>query len=177
MDYLDPNANITAEEKESCKAILKHLPVVFTFAPMNLLHYRAKFPARRTRLVAVSYSQYAYADTRGSGSYQLAYVLHPATLWNDFGPIHLTVQVPKGIACKASVPLEPAGQVTDPAAPTDNTFVPTSGTFSVYTATLADSKDKSGELFAGIDKAAWDTMFPTQQPSTPGPKDKHRQER
>ena len=111
VDYLDPNANITAEEKASCEAILKNLPVIFTFAPMNLLHYQAKFPARGTRVVTVSYSQYAYADTRGSGSYQLAYVLHPATLWNEFGPIHLTVQVPEGIACKASVRSEPAGQV------------------------------------------------------------------
>ena len=95
VDYLDPNAKITAEEKASCQAILKNLPVVFTFAPMNLLHYQAKFPAHGTRTVTVSYRQYAYADTRGSGSYQLAYVLHPATLWKEFGPIHLTFKCPR----------------------------------------------------------------------------------
>ena len=41
------------------------LPVVFVFAQMNLLHYQAKFPAHGTRLVTVSYRQYAFADTRG----------------------------------------------------------------------------------------------------------------
>ena len=55
--------------------------------------------------MTVSYSQYAYADTRGSGSYQLAYVLHPATLWKEFGPIHVKVELPKGIACRPRLPL------------------------------------------------------------------------
>ena len=101
VDYLDPNAKLSAPEKASCEAILKNLPVTFTFAPMNLLHYQVKFPPHVTRVVTVSYSQYAYADTRGSGSYQLAYVLHPATLWKEFGPIRVHVELPKGIACRA----------------------------------------------------------------------------
>ncbi len=45
VEYLDPKAKITKYERESCQAVLKYLPVVFTFAPMNLLHYQAKFPA------------------------------------------------------------------------------------------------------------------------------------
>ena len=71
--------------------MLKNLPVVFTFAPMNLLYYRVEFPPKATRVVAVSYKQYCYLDTKAPQSYQLAYVLHPASLWDSFGPINLKV--------------------------------------------------------------------------------------
>jgi len=153
MDYLDPDAELSKEEKASCQMILKNLPVVFTFAPMNLLLYQVKFPARSTRLVTVRYFQYLYTDTRGLGSYQLAYVLHPATLWNEFGPIHLKINVPKDIACRASAPLNKAANVR-PNTPAVGMKVPS----DTYTAVLTELKDKSGELFVGIDKAAWDAQ-------------------
>lgn len=141
VDYLDANAKLTEAQKASCKAVLKNLPVVFTFAPMNLLHYQVKFPARSKRVVTVAYQQYAYVDTGKDTrpSYQLAYVLHPASLWDDFGPINLKVQVPKGVTCRASVPMKKSGQT--------------------YEATLADARAKTGELFIGLDKAGWDAQF------------------
>ena len=46
VDYLDPKAKISEVERASCREVLDHLPVTFTFAPMNLLHYRVTFPAR-----------------------------------------------------------------------------------------------------------------------------------
>ena len=83
VDYLDPKFTLGAVQKAACREVLKNLPVTFTFAPMNLLHYRVAFPPKSKRLVTVAYEQYAYVDTAGKGSYQLAYVLHPATLWNS----------------------------------------------------------------------------------------------
>ena len=172
IDYLDPNAKITKEEKTSCLAILKNLPVVFTFAPMNLLYYQATFAPHSTRAVTVRYRQYAYADTRGSGSYQLAYVLHPATLWKEFGPIRLTLQVPKGVDCKASAAVQELREVQvkrgfkpeerdredEPDSP------PRFFTAKVYQAVLDKPEQKRGELFVGVDKAAWDKMFPPSKP-------------
>ena len=35
--------------------------------------------------------------------------------------------------------------------------------YDVYSATLTESRDKSGELFVGIDKAGWDN--PEQKPA------------
>ena len=102
VDYLDPKARLSQSEKLTCEGVLKNLPVTFTFAPMNLLYYQVTFPAHATRRIVVAYQQYAYQDSRGTGSYQLAYVLHPATMWKEFGPIHLTVRVPMGVPCSAS---------------------------------------------------------------------------
>lgn len=104
VDYLDPKAKISESEKASCKAILKNLPVIFTFAPMNLLHYQVEFAPKSTQKLTVSYRQYAYSDTRSPSSYQLAYVIHPASLWKDFGPINLEVAVPEGVGFRSSVP-------------------------------------------------------------------------
>jgi hypothetical protein len=174
IDYLDPQVSVSGEEKASCQAILKNLPVVFTFAPMNLLHYRVNFPAHSTRTVTVTYRQHAYADTRGSGSYQLAYVLHPATLWKEFGPIRVTVNVPKGIPCKASPAIHRTGEKQAKAglAIVDRDewegpgelARPAKISFDVYRATLAEPEQKRGELFIGIDKAGWEKMFPPAKP-------------
>ena len=125
--------------------------MTFTFAPMNLLHYQVKFPAKQTRLVTITYRQYAYQDTAEPASYQLAYVLHPASLWQEFGPINLTVRVPAGVACKASAAVEKAGQqeVQVPG-------MPNKAVMDVYTATLTEAKQKQGELFVGLDRAVWD---------------------
>jgi hypothetical protein len=177
VDYLDPNAQIAKEDKESCQAILKNLPVVFTFAPMNLLYYQAKFAPHSTHAVTVHYRQYAYADTRGDGSYQLAYVLHPATLWKEFGPIRLTLQVPSGIACRASAAVHESGEVRVTRGfkkeelgwgdvVSDKSYQAT-----VYQGTLAKPEEKNGELFVGIDMPAFD-MFPPEKPQTPPEKPK-----
>jgi hypothetical protein len=135
VEYLDENARLKPEQKDSCRRVLKNLDVIFTFAPMNLLHYQAKFPAHKTVKLTVSYSQYAFIDTKSPASYQLAYVLHPASLWDSFGPIHLDVKAPAGVKVVASSPLT-AGE-------------------GGYTAVL---KDKTGELFVAIDKAEWDDV-------------------
>lgn len=148
VDYLDPKANISESEKDSCKAILKNLPVVFTFAPMNILHYNVKFPAKSTQTLTVRYSQYAYSDTASPSSYQIAYVLHPASLWDEFGPINLEVAVPEGIDFRASVPCEndgikKAGLTTNP--PTDNSF-------KIYKTQLSQ---KTGELYLAVEADGW----------------------
>jgi hypothetical protein len=153
VDYLDPNAKLTDAQRASCQTILKNLPVVFTFAPMNLLHYRVTFPPHSTRVVAVSYRQYAYSDTHAPASYQLAYVLHPASFWNDFGPINLEVRVPVGVSCTASVAIEKDGEVTRP----EVSGIP-GGKFTRYRATLVEKADKTGELFVAVDQASWDSL-------------------
>ena len=173
IDYLDPNAKITKEERQSCLAILQNLPVVFTFAPMNLLYYQAEFGPHGTRAVTIRYRQYAYADTRGKGSYQVAYVLHPATLWKEFGPIKLTVQVPKGVGCMASTAIHKSGdvRVTPGFKEEELEWGDGDDWFSsgksyqatVYEATLARPEEKNGELFVGVVKPAWDKMFPPEK--------------
>jgi hypothetical protein len=175
IDYLDPNARLGPAEKACCEAILKNLPVTFTFAPMNLLHYQAKFPAHTTRVVAVNYRQYAYADTRGEGSYQLAYVLHPATLWKDFGPIHLSVRAPKAIPCRASAAVHPGLGDSPPAAryagDPPGVAVDPKTPMECYQATLESPEEKRGELFVAVEKAAWDAMFPPAAPKpAPAPR-------
>jgi hypothetical protein len=170
VDYLDPNAKLTKEEKSSCEAILRNLPVVFTFAPMNLLHYQVKFAPKSTHTVTVSYRQHAFADTRGSGSYQLAYVLHPATLWKEFGPISLTLSVPEGIDCRATAAVALAGtkqekqggNAASGALGDDGQWVRARAMpyrAKRYRATLDKPEEKRGELFVAVDKAAWDKAF------------------
>jgi len=183
VDYFDEKAKLSPAEKTACKTVLKNLPVVFTFAPMNLLHYQVSFPAGSTKSVVVKYKQYPYEDTRGTGSYQLAYVLHPATLWNDFGPIHLKVNVPEGVKCLASVPIgnsdrpqpaanaaavqrgqagstAPVRQQTAAIQPARPVVLPGSANikFTTYVTTLNKRAEKSGELFIALDKAGWKTV-------------------
>ena len=148
VDYLDPRANITEDEKASCKAILKNLSVIFTFAPMNILHYRVKFGAKSTQTLTVSYSQYAYSDTRSPSSYQLAYVVHPASLWKEFGPINLEVAVPEGVSFRASVACSNGGTEERP------TYSRSSqkGRFNIYQAVL---EQKTGELYLAVDADSW----------------------
>jgi hypothetical protein len=171
VNYLDPNAKISPTEKAACQTILKNLPVVFTFAPMNLLRYQVLFQPQQTRNVTVAYSQYAYLDTHGASSYQLAYVLHPASLWNDFGPIHIKIQTPEGVACRASVPLGPGSEI-----PSDKAFArvttisgqtPYNNSAGIeipaypliqFEARLDKSKEKTGELFLAVGKAEWEAF-------------------
>jgi hypothetical protein len=148
VDYLDPKAKITEPEKASCKAILKNLPVTFTFAPMNILHYNVKFPAKSTQTLTVSYSQYAYSDTRSPSSYQLAYVVHPASLWKEFGPINLEVAVPEGISFRASVPCSNGGVEERLTRPPKSQ----KARFNIYRAVL---KQKTGELYLAVDADTW----------------------
>lgn len=146
--YLDPKAKISESEKASCKAILKNLPVVFTFAPMNILHYNVKFPAKSTQTLTVSYSQYAYSDTSSPSSYQLAYVLHPASLWKEFGPINLEVAVPEGISFRASVECSNSGAQERRI----SQYGPQKSKFNIYKAQL---KQKTGELYLAVEANGW----------------------
>jgi len=175
VDFLDANAKITDAEKAACKTVLRNLPVVFTFAPMNLLHYNVTFPAGATQVVTITYKQYAYVDSRGSGSYQLAYVLHPATLWDDFGPINLKILAPKGVTCLASFPTRETRDVKPAAASASVAAAATAprgfARLNMYEATLTTTQEKTGELFVGIDKAGWDALFPgtAKQPAAAKP--------
>lgn len=148
VDYLDPKAKISESEKASCKAILKNLPVVFTFAPMNILHYNARFPAESTQTLTVTYKQYAYTDTRSPSSYQLAYVVHPASLWKDFGPINLEVAVPQGVSFRASVPCHNGGVEERPIFLNHVAKV----SCDIYRTEL---KQKTGELYVAVDADMW----------------------
>ena len=163
VDYFDESAKITEAQKAACKTILKNLPVIFTFAPMNLIHYPAKFPPRSTEVLTVSYRQYAFKDTAEPASYQLAYVVHPASMWDTFGPINLEVLVPAGAAVRASVPFQRAeGVVRLPlrglAGPLDVGKAQASRTrepsieCAVYKATL---REKTGELVVAVAAAEW----------------------
>ncbi len=148
VDYLDQNAKISESEKASCKTILKNLPVIFTFAPMNILHYNVKFPAKSTQTLTVTYGQFAYSDTRSPSSYQIAYVVHPASLWQDFGPINLEVAVPEGVRFRASVPCKNGGieeRMTHPPKAQKERF-------NIY---KADLKQKTGEIFLAVDARSW----------------------
>jgi hypothetical protein len=151
VDYLDPRANISDAEKQACKRILKNLPVVFTFAPMNLLYYQVPFPASATQVVTVTYRQYAYLDTREPSSYQFAYVVHPASLWESFGPIRVTVQLPRSVRLRASATMHES-HVTPPA----HVSAINSTAYQSYEATLMHKHEKKGELFVAVDKVDWD---------------------
>jgi hypothetical protein len=158
VDYLDPKVRITEAEKASCQTVLKHLPVIFTFAPMNLVHYQASFPPNSTQTLTVRYRQYAYQDTHEPASYQLAYVLHPASLWKDFGPINLEIAAPQGVPVRASVPC-PAAGVEEVDLPNDmpgRTADKTKTRCDIYRTTLTE---KTGELFVALDAAAWGKAF------------------
>jgi hypothetical protein len=148
VDYLDPRAKISESEKAACKAILKNLPVVFTFAPMNILHYSVKFPAKSTQKLTVSYRQYAYKDTGDPSSYQLAYVVHPASFWDDFGNINLEVGVPKGVPFRASVPCGNVGVQERQGSP----LLSEKLLCDIHQAVVTD---KTGELILAVDAQAW----------------------
>ncbi|UCC31654.1 MAG: hypothetical protein JSU86_05120 [Phycisphaerales bacterium] len=153
VDYLDPNANISEAQKASCRSILKNLPVIFTYAPMNLLHYRAIFPAESISTLVVSYKQYAYQDTRTPQTFQVAYVVHPASLWEHFGPINLVVAVPEGVAFRASVPSQKTGiRQLALLKPSRSGGGQQYALFGTHQATL---NDKAGELFLAVDAGAW----------------------
>ena len=161
VEYLDENAKLTEQQKATCKSVLKNLDVIFTFSPMNLLYYQATFPAGKTLTLTVSYRQYAYVDTAKPASYQLAYVVHPASLWDSFGPIALEVRVPRGANFRASIPCE---KETQPVANEAKPKVPQ----DVYRTVL---KSKKGELLVAVDKASWDGTFakPAKAKASAGP--------
>jgi len=153
VDYFDENAGLSEAETAACKTILKNLPVVFTFAPMNLLYYRATFPAQTTHELTVRYSQYAFADTHDPASYQLAYVVHPASLWDDFGPINLEVAVPEGVGFRASVPCERQGTEEREAwVSPRHSRTEEKARYDVYQGPV---KAKTGELFLAVDAVSW----------------------
>jgi hypothetical protein len=154
MEYINPNAGLTEGEKASCEAVIENLPVTFTFAPMNLLHYTAKFPASSTRTLTVSYKQYAYADTREPGSFQLAYVVHPASLWKEFGPIELEVAVPEGLGVRSSVACREAG-VEEREVPKNLPGINPDKTKVKVALHRATVTEKTGELFLAVDADGW----------------------
>lgn len=157
VDYLDYQLalrnDMSLAESATWQAVLKDLPVQFTFAPMNLLHYHVAFPAHRQRVVRVSYRQFAYQDTAAPPSYQLAYVVHPASFWQKFGPIELTVEVPSGVkpvASGLSLALRPP-PASLPAG--HAALVPSDSWGGILTR-------KTGELFLGLNAKEWQEAPP-----------------
>lgn len=153
VDYLDPEAKLSPRDKASCENALKNLPVVFTFAPMNLVYYRATFPANSTRTLTVSYKQFMYSDTREPKSYQLAYVVHPASMWKNFGPINLEITVPEGVSIRTSVDSRhKSTEDRDPPADLPSSKPQEKSRCDIHQAVI---KDKTGELYIAIDSDAW----------------------
>lgn len=164
VDYLAPNESLSAAEKLACQAILKNLPVIFTFAPMNLLHYQAAFPKKTTRTLSVTYRQYAFLDTRGPSSYQLAYVVHPASLWKEFGPIEVEIMVPENAQVKASIECPSAG--------VEELDLPQSvgwrrpGQKMRMARHRATLHEKTGEFFVAVEAESWSKAVAAQPDKT-----------
>ncbi len=162
VDYLDPKANLGPRDKASCENVLKNLPVVFTFSPMNLVYYRATFPANSTHTLTVSYKQFMYSDTREPTSYQLAYVVHPASMWKDFGPINLEIAVPEGVPLRSSVACRQTGiEDRDPPADLHSPNLKGKTRCSIHQTVV---QDKTGELFVAIDSQAWSKVTNDKAP-------------
>jgi hypothetical protein len=159
VDYLDENANISEVDKDACRTILKNLPVVFTFAPMNILYYQVTFQPNTTHDLTVSYSQYAYKDTHDPASYQMAYVVHPASFWQEFGPIHLKVTVPEGIQIRGCRKVE-----LDDAVVTSETRI---GKVDTY---IGSINSKTGEIYLALNADAWQLMVEKTAPQAPAPR-------
>jgi len=154
VDYLDENVKLSEEQKAACKTILKNLPVTFTFAPMNLLYYQVTFAPKAEQAVTVSYSQYAYRDTRSPESHQIAYVVHPASLWKEFGPIQLNVLAPQGVRAVASVPLREMGTAS-PKEGLAQLYPVSPQTESSQVEFRGEVTRKTGELFVAVDATDW----------------------
>ena len=82
--------------------------------------------------------------------YQLAYVIHPASLWESFGPIRVTVQVPRAVRVRASATMQKSDAPPLAVSTEDSTA------YQSYEATLVQKREKTGELFVAVDKADWD---------------------
>lgn len=153
VDYLGATNGLGATEIGRWRRVLKELPVVFTFAPMNLLYYQAAFPAGAERTVTVTYRQYPFIDTKGDETFQLSYVVHPASLWKSFGPIKLSVVTPNGVKPVASVELGAETAAASNLGKNDQAFV--GGKPLPSTCRQAMLADKRGELLIGFRKSDW----------------------
>jgi hypothetical protein len=133
------DTTLSPEDRELLNSIINNLPVVFTFAPMTLLHTRVTFQSKKTQRLIFNYGQFLYEDNADPRSVQLAYVVHPASFWDTFGPINLEISIPPGVVLKASVPLKrkPGQESQKP---------------EQY---AGEVRDKTGELFIGLDHASW----------------------
>lgn len=157
VDYLNIYRE-SGDREDICKSILKNLPVIFTYAPMNLLCYEATFPAKSTKVLTVYYSQFAYADTKEPQTYQFNYVIHPAKHWQSFGPINLTVLAPKGVKLRASAAL---GE------PVDDAFRDADLKDIPYVAHRAVLEEKPDLWFMAVDKGTWVREKPAPVPLPP----------
>jgi len=84
------------------------------------------------------------------GIYQVAYMVHPASRWDSFGPIHLAVTAPEGVTPVSTQPLRWLADSTRPISPDG---VPAAKlAFKTYSTLLTE---KTGELFVGINAEDW----------------------
>ena len=145
IDYLDPSARLDPAEKAACKETLKNLSRAFAIAPMNLLYYRIAFPPRSTRLVGVAYGQYAYVDTVGGGAISSPMCCTRRHCGGILGRSISLSRCPRGWTARASLSLNPAGEIANPSNSLSSLYGSTLGAFTAYRATLVDRKAKSGE--------------------------------
>jgi hypothetical protein len=152
LDYLD-HEGMSPAELRACEAILQQLPVTFSFAPMTLIRTSLPFPAGTTQTVTFSYDQWAYTDTSDPASFQLGYVVHPASFWDKFGPIHLRVLVPKGVSLRASVPTRAQAGAGAPAGFVEHEGVVEHKTGHLYVAVPAHEWRTAAEWSRFIDRS------------------------
>ncbi|HEY3358095.1 MAG TPA: hypothetical protein VGQ83_32900, partial [Polyangia bacterium] len=105
---LDESVALTAAAKESLRRILRLEPAEPAVAPLNLLQVRLTVPPRSRRSVRITYTQVAHRSAAAPASYQVAAVVHPATLWRRSAPIHLAVTAFAGVPPRVSAPCPPA---------------------------------------------------------------------
>jgi hypothetical protein len=140
VDFMAPPPSTSLRRR--LDSILSHLPVVFTFVPMNLIHAQATFAAKSTARIRFAYEQFAYEDTGTPATFQLAYVVHPASFWDSFGSIHLDVAVPDGVSFRASVPTSRGRPETGK-----------HGESSVHY--RGEVPTKTGEIYLGLSAIEW----------------------
>jgi hypothetical protein len=149
VDKYEEKEPVSPRAEATCKRILKNLPVVFTFAPMGLVHCRAQFRPRTRHTLSIRYGQQAYVDTKGTRTYQVSYISQPANLWDSFGPMHVEFRTPYGVQGRASVPLD--DPTVEKAHPKGERYVAT------YCTTLEGTKPR--ELIFAVDADAWETWW------------------
>ena len=76
-------------------------------------------------------------------------MVHPASLWGEFGPINLTIKAPDEAKVAASVPLAVGDTY-------DRNIARQTVRYATYTGTV---EDKSGELFVAVVAENWHNAF------------------
>ena len=166
VDYLDSNSPLPEEDRTIAPSGAREPARGLHVRPDGIAALPSDVPAQGNADRDGEILKYACIDTCDPATYQIAYILHPATLWDEFGPIRLSVHVPKGMACQG---VHTAGQERFYAgrggASAGGNRRGAEGSMDAYTAALTRKAEKSGQLFIAVEKAAWDAQFASLSPA------------